>query len=614
MKQIYTMAMLDKNMQNSMASEVEDFMKNFHDDPRFLSGWGHAYFCSIDGAPLIFDIKKPHEHICSICGKVYKGFVYDSCHTTMVRNLAAVTCLKSAILFRLTDNKDYIEVIKKIIGFYADNYESMAVHSKETLTTKSTFDVGGAGKIMPQGLNESIFLTRMLTAMQIAREQLDDNFIADVKEKLFIPASELLLPQKMHIHNIPCWINSALGMIGLFFNEKELIDEATVKPFNINEQVEKGVTDAGFWYEGSIHYNFFSLEGILNLLLFCKHFNRTMPEKTLSKIKNMLYSAYYYAFDNLSFPNPCDGWPNVGLKTYLYIYYMGYALFGDEILSMIKAIEAGKEPRQRVPLSEPYFFDNRIPVERVLYGPATDINAINTPTLSPRGSINMESSNSALLRNRYFNVFFKYGHQTKSHSHPDKMSIEVLINNKSFTRDLSNSGYTSELCNKWHRRNVSHTTCMVDYIESDTEHPGKLLSFNDTSVSAECIPQQGVKFIRSLEIKDNILSDKFFVDCKKDSQIDWYYHFNQVVDKSLLSTEKTGALEHYDYFFDCEKIKVQDWLQFRTETSEVDIALEPGMECYFAKTYSNPANEMRTTLIIRKYSNSANIEMKVLAK
>lgn len=614
MKNIYTLFMPEPEMQASMEKEVNEFEKNFKDDPRFLSGWGHAYFCPEDGARLIFDINKPHEHKCSICGKVYKGFILDGCHITMVRNLAAVTCLKAAILYRLTQDLKYVDTIKNIINFYADNYESMAIHAKDHITNQSTLDVGGAGKIMPQGLNESILITRMLTSMELVREHLDDEFLNSVKEKLFIPASKLLIPQKMHIHNIPCWINSALGMIGLFFNEKSLIDEATVNPFNINEQVENGVTDAGFWYEGSIHYNFFTLEGIMNLLAFCKYYDFSMPEITKNKIKGMLFSAYNYAFDNLAFPNPSDGWPNVGLKTYSYVYYIGYAVFGDEILPLLKAIENGNEPRQSVPLSEPYYFKNEIPIERILYGPNREVKTMPINMLEKRKSANMESYNCAVLRNDTYNVFFKYGHQIRSHAHPDKMNVEVMINNQSFTRDLSNSGYTSKLCNQWHRRNIAHTTCMVNGIESDIENPGKLISFKNNFVKSKAIVQPGVQFVRSLMIDSKKLEDIFEVECDKNSQIDWFYHFNQPLDISKLDLDQVTPLPEYPYFFDCQKINVKEKLHLDTPIASIIINLQPDMECYVAKTYANPANKMRSSLVIRRYNSKALFQMEVEAK
>ena len=74
-------------------------------------------------------------------------------------------------------------------------------------------------------------------------------------------------------YNIRCWNNCAIGLIGLFFQDKEMIEFAFEGPFNIRKQIQEGVTSDGFWYEGSIHYNFFTLEGITPLLLFSEIYN-----------------------------------------------------------------------------------------------------------------------------------------------------------------------------------------------------------------------------------------------------------------------------------------------------------------------------------------------------
>ena len=37
--------------------------------------------------------------------------------------------------------------------------------------------------------------------------------------------------------------------------------------------------------------------------------------------ERMFEKAYEYAFDNLYLPNPNDGWPNLNLRTFSYVYH-----------------------------------------------------------------------------------------------------------------------------------------------------------------------------------------------------------------------------------------------------------------------------------------------------
>ncbi len=80
-----------------------------------------------------------------------------------------------------------------------------------------------------------------------------------------------MAPQAVAIHNISCWSLSAIGVMGLAMHDQEMIDYAFKSQFNMHEQLKKGVTKDGFWYEGSIHYNFFLLEGVSYLFLFSKN-------------------------------------------------------------------------------------------------------------------------------------------------------------------------------------------------------------------------------------------------------------------------------------------------------------------------------------------------------
>lgn len=270
-----------------MENEVEHFLRHYHDDSRFISGWGHGYFCEEDGGRLIYDITSPFEHKCSICKKVYNEYQYNACFVTFMRNEAVVTAIKCAILFRISGERRYLETVKSIIAFFAEHYSEFVLHAKTKVLCDPAEDVDGAGKIMPQGLNEAIIAIRMVNAMELVKEELDGVWIETICAKMYEPMYELFYPQKQHIHNIPTWINSAIGVMGFFFKRENWILEATEAPFNLYEQLKHGVTESGFWYEGSIHYNFFALEGVMNFMVFAETYGYVIPQ--WAKEKNSSY-------------------------------------------------------------------------------------------------------------------------------------------------------------------------------------------------------------------------------------------------------------------------------------------------------------------------------------
>jgi hypothetical protein len=602
-------------MIESMKYDIEHFMKFYHDDSRFISGWGHGYFCEEDGGRLIYDIEKPFEHRCSICGKVYHDYQYNACYVTFMRNEAIVTAVKSAILYLITEDLTYQNISKQIIEFYAEHYNEFVIHAKTKVMCDPTEDVGGAGKIMPQGLNEAIIAIRIINAMELLKDTLDKEWIQNIKEKLYDPLFEMFYPQKMHIHNIPTWLNSTMGVMGLFFGEEKWMKEATENPYNLFEQLEKGVTESGFWYEGSIHYNFFALEGVMNFFVFAQVYDYNIPDKYQKIVINMFDAAYRYAFDNDIFPNPSDGWPNICLKTYSYVYYMAYKAFKKPMLKYLKHIELNPIERARLPLSEPYYYNNEIPLERLLF--AADIDELEDESMEERKSNNFEASNCATLRSSVFNVFLKYGHQTTSHAHPDKMNVEIMVKGKVLTKDLSNSGYVSKMCNEWHRKIAAHNTCVVNGKPTDIEHAGTCLLYEENKVVATAIAYPGVTYTRELTLLNDKILDCFKVDMEQEGCTDWFFHFETPVNREKLITKPINLFEEYG------QGKIQQVLELIVEGSEIvlendlvemKLAFEPGMKAYLAKTYNNPADKLRDTIIIRKTGTKMTFLSEITAK
>ena len=321
----------------------------------------------------------------------------------------------------------------------------------------------------------------MIQALEIVKDDLDQEFLDFVYEHLFKEIYLLLKPQVNAIHNIRCWNNCAIGLMGLFFHDKEMIDFTFDGPFNIRKQIREGVTSDGFWYEGSIHYNFFTLEGITPLILFSELYNFDFGKEEKEKVKHMFINAYHYAFDNQYFPNPNDGWPSINLKTYSYIYHMAAKIFGEdsEIGNLLKNIENSPLPRTTLPLSKPYYIDNEIAYERLLLNTDFDLNRYTEVVHETK---NFPNSNFAILRAGGMNAFVKYGLNGPSHAHPDLINLEIMYKNYRISRDLSNPGYVARLCNEWHKTSLAHNTVIRNGENVLSRNPGNTIEYDSTHI------------------------------------------------------------------------------------------------------------------------------------
>lgn len=594
-----------KKMLNEMANEIEMLNENFNDSPELLSGWGHDYFCNEDGGALIYDINTPHVHRCPICGKEYTGIKYDQCWRYTYRYNLMASLPKAALLYRVTKDRKYISYIERILNFYKENYLKFKLQAKGKVVEDLTIDVGGASRIMPQGLNEAIMITKISFALELIKDEISQEWIEDLYNNFFKHVIDILDKQRVRIHNIALWIGAAIASVGALLNDKSIIDSVYNGEFGVKNQIKHGFTKDGFWYEGSIHYNYFALEGVVTFFMIAKLNNYEIDKETLDNILFILKAPYEYSFKNLRLPNPNDGWPDLGLKTYSYIYYMAYATYRDELKELLEIIEGNKDERTDVALSKTYYFENRIPLEKLVFGP--EIEGKDIP--DRRKSKLFSNSSFGMLRNNRVNVFMKYGHYTESHIHPDKMNLEVMIDEKYLTRDLSNPGYGSKMCNEWNRMTLSHNSVVIDGKNQNTVNAGKVEVFTDTQMKAvnEEAYSDNTKFIREINLLERGYEDNFTVETTNSKVKDWFFHLEEGIELKTSLTLEVADLGYnengYQHLKEIKRVinsseRVELIWNFFGKELRSEINLE-GKELFIGKSYDNPGNRYRTTLVLR---------------
>ncbi|UJF15713.1 heparinase II/III-family protein [Jeotgalibaca sp. MA1X17-3] len=285
----------------------------------------------------------------------------------------------------------------------------------------------------------------------------------------------------------------------------------------------------------------------------------------------------------------------------------------------IKIISATYE-RGELPLSKPCYFENDLSLEQLLFVP--EINKVETVEPN-RQSVDMEKSNYALLKNERIDVFYKYGHNGPSHAHPDKMTIEVMLNDQTLTRDLSNSGYGSVVCNEWHRRSSSHNTVMVDGQDQTSFLPGQKLSFSDTKVNAKAEDvYEGVDFEREISLNDQGFNDLFMVSSNKEHVYDNFFHVESTLLtdlNDLFTVVKNADLGYqengYSYFKNIQELvpkNAEEMVTLTWQLGEQQVISTINLkdsQLFIADSPSNPISEWRTSIIVRQKSQNARFEM-----
>lgn len=601
-----------KNLFKELRTEILSYSDNFKDDPKNLSGWGHNYFCEDDGGRIIFNLDSPNNHVCETCNKKYADEKRDKAWLYFYRYKAFEIAYKAAILYKIANDITILNVVKKILCFYADNYSEFEIHSKDKVNLIEN-GVTGFGKIMPQGLNEAVMLITIINTLEIIKDDLS----IDERDKLnlfIVNITEFLFKQRGAYHNIICWINSAVGCAGIYLENETYLDSAINSNYGIMKQLAKGLTADYLWYEGSIHYHFFALEGILNLLLIADIHNYKL-DGIKYLCKKMLISAYNLAFDNLIFPNPNDGWPNISLKTYSYIYDLGKKIINDnEIDYIANKINSYSISRNKLPLCEPTYLQD-ISLNRILFDPDFENNINNIETQLGKSFIYYDSG-IAILKNNYFNIFLKFAHKSQSHAHPDLLNIELTIKDRLVLRDLSNPGYGSKLYDTWFKKTLSHNTVIIGGEDQFYTESSNVLSSSDTGISVE-IPDafKRSKIRRDIMINDNVFNDSFYVECEEENYIDFVLHFDihfkmnfNIIDSDLIYKDNG-----YEHLFDIKKIETEKesicLYFYDKELSFRTIFNLKNKDIFLCQSYDNPSSNMRNSLILRSFSNKAKFEM-----
>lgn len=495
-------AQLKKRIQEPPWSEMwqkfkTDFDKTLDDKielPPRGSNWFHWYVCPKHGAGLIqgkrID-KWQWEHICPVDNEIlhgdpsrpardFDGVILSNIHIAYARAIC-----DSGILYQVTGDSRYAQRGRTILSAYAEHYLSYPLHNAH-----GEKKIGG-GRIGSQTLDESVWLIPVVQGADLIWNTLSDKERQILADQLFLPAvRDIILPHKMGIHNIQCWKNSAVGIVGFLLDDHSLISAAIDdKNSGYRVQMDKGVQDDGVWFEGSWGYHFYTLSALWPLTESARNCGIDLYGKPLKK---MYQAPILLAMPNLLLPAFNDG-SEMNVRNNL--YELAYARYHDPLY--LTAL-AGS---------------NRCNDCALWFG----ITQLPAPQPLATHSHNAQTSGYAILEREADDqvtwLCLKYGqHGGFSHGHPDKNNFVLFSRGQVVCPDAGTRLYGSPLFIEWNRTTIAHNTLVVD---EDSQNPtrGKCLAFgSDHNVdyvmtdAGDIYPGAGVHFIRT-----SVMLDKYLV-------------------------------------------------------------------------------------------------------
>ena len=416
--------------------------------------WWHYYACPKHGASLRTGKQIGEwqwEHICPIDNEViqsdptkperdYDGVVIMGVHSrfaNLVRDLG--------IVYQVTGDHRYAEKAKAILLAYADRYLSYPLHD-----IRGKPSVGG-GRVGPQTLDESTWLIPMAQGADLIWETLTDAERETLAQKLFLPAAkEVILPHKMGVHNIQCWKNSAVGLVGFLLGDKQLIWEAIENPERgYWTQMRKGVSEDGVWWEGAWGYHFYTLSALWHLTEAARNCGINLYG---DELKRMFDAPFKFMMPNWRLPAFNDS-TEVALLTEI-----GFARFGITQPIYELAYARYREPLYAALLSR----GERKNDFALWFG----VGELPQPQPIRWRSANYPASGYAILARGEGEqatwLCLKYGPHGGGHGHPDKLNFVLYARGQVLALDPGMARYGVLIHGGWYRTTLVHNTLVVD--------------------------------------------------------------------------------------------------------------------------------------------------------
>ena len=454
-----------------------------------IEKWKWEHICAIGGEALLGDPSKTTTDFDG-CGIVY---VHED-WSNLVRNLG--------LAYQITRETRYARKAVEIALAYAERYKDYPLHNLHGLA-----HVGG-GRVGSSTLDESIWLMSICQGLDLIWETLTEEERTKIETQLLQPAArDVILPYKLGVHNIQCWKNTAVGLIGLLVGDKELIYEAFDNPDSgYHTQINKGVLSDGSWFEGAWGYHSFALNALLNLTEAARNSGTDLYGK---KLKAMFDVMLKLATPTLKLPAFNDSQEH-DLRKLAVLYELGYARYRDPDYARLLS-EYNRKSDQAL------WFGMDVASECEFRARSTNSSACGYAVLA-RG----DGKDATWL-------CLKYGPHGGGHGHPDKLNFVIYARGEAVAIDPGFASYGLPVHAEWYRTTLAHNTLVVDEA-SQKSAEGRCIAFGSEKgvdyVSADAGEiYDGVRFVRTAALLDqNLLAFIDLVSTDEPRTLDIAYH------------------------------------------------------------------------------------------
>ncbi len=413
--------------------------------------WPHLYVCDGKGdgdddpndgcgGRLLFEENRPHEHLCPRCGTVYRGLPYDEAWISLYNNAVSHHIRNLGLAYLLTEDVSYASKAAQLCLQYADLYTEFPLS-----------DVWGgeshvAARLYAQTLDESVWVFEILWGLDLIY---DSGVFAEsekrhIENDLLRPVVDTLSRTNLGASNIQGWVSSAIGAIGFFLGDEDMIDRSINGSVGYEFLLENMFDLDGFSVEGSTSYHYYAVRPLLYLTRIADRNGRPLWDE---RIQRTLITPLHLVHPDGRFPRLNDAGEN-HLRNHAEIYELGNGLSSEPMFDRVLTEIYRKQGNRRTNHLA-LFAGNDFDDTHALDGLG-----------DPPESLGMEIAVGAQSELRYRLLIDRAPHGGY-HGHDDKLNVILYAQARELIPDFGMGGFVDKLFSGWLRRTIAHNTVLV---------------------------------------------------------------------------------------------------------------------------------------------------------
>jgi len=442
---------------------------------------------------------------------------YGAIHTALALDIANL-----GAAYALSGEAKYAEFAKRILLAYADVFGRYGIGARPGFTHDPS-------KVFDQRLGDATWLIQVARGYDLIYNlpAITDDERRHIEDDLVRAAAKHILANRAMRKSPTNWSAIAMAsvlMAGYATDDEELIRQGLYGGGS-PEEIKGGAfyhfgsdcIDAdGMWAEGAMGYQFMALEALVCYAEVAWRHGIDLYRYRDGAFKRLFDSPLEYVYPNLKTPAIHDSGHGAIVGRESFLYEFAYRRYRDPRYVPILN-QAGMHLNaqfQQFPVSVLYDRDPGAPVEA-----------------AESKSVNFFGVGYGILRHTTgagtVSLLLDYGPH-RSHSHPDKLNIDLWAHGDRWIPDPGSVWYERPLYRRWYRPTLSHNTLIVDELDQRPTTAEQLVYGPGTSLSIQRARTNkaypGVLMDRAVFLTSEYMADLFGAFARAPRTMDLAWH------------------------------------------------------------------------------------------